>query len=1079
MGTKEIEESLKGINSSLEIFTNLSKQMEERFSVTTKEADTLNDHLDDINKKGKTTNNILEKWNTNFSKINETVGTIGASLGLIGLATAFKSSLKIEQDMKNLAGRMGLTVEKSKELTKSMKNIGVATGYASDDIQEMMTGLIQFRVVGEDVEEAAKQMLHFSKVTGLSNNESIQLYGTLNKVGGMDKKAIKKLTTEMAMTQRIVGFTDQEMSILSDSIQQSTFRMSAFGKTQTEISAMAKGTMSLAGAFVKVGLSAGAATELIDKLNDPTQIQDNVGLYSQLGISIEDAMSDNINPEEMTSKLKGFAEQVSGMGKIAGSQYAAAFGMNYKDLMKMTELDTGKIEGTELAPGTDSAKQMEEMAKKQEGMQLKLEKIINRINAVVVGLGPLFLGLAVIITAIIIPKITKGFRKATVETSENMKNGLVESMGMGAKKGFDIIKEKANRAFRGVKEDYQKNMVEGSSFSVSHMKADLLSIESTATKAFGFSTSLLKGAENYTRSLANSNTLTQGIGAVSKSIRNYTKETLNIDLTNNRIKQESLSQQKASLDTRIKENNIQIANLAKAENLTKEEEFGKRSLVTEGKKMANALKKIKDDEFKEEKIRLAGLRKLSAQSLTEMIVGLDKQQLASNDLLITARKRTDALKYEADLAKAAVGISTKDLDAKKNIAKEIATAINSGDSLNVKEISAKRNKLKLLQKEISEQEELNSIAVTAEKLANEATADQNAIVNKIAEEVKLREGLVTIRGNKTKSDVGLDPTYQKPTTGFLNNITGLGKELWAGFKVGGASLGKTIAGTFVNVVKSGWTVIAETIMHPLKSAGNLLFGKKGADTKDSEGNTVKGKRSGGLIGKVAPMLGIGLLIKILQPFILKIKEKLVPIMEELMDKLGPALTAIADALIPIILTLVKILLPKILIVLSWLLPPLLRFLGWITKTDTGWKKVGEELSKSATTISNMDTSLKSNTKATDNLTNVSKPEATIYNSSQNGTGFNLGVTGSTPIQEIDSPKQKTETADAVSTTATNTSALANLGGATNDLLTLLNGTMKEMVKAFKDSANETIIASSKANFNNTAPSFSMGGGSKN
>ena len=51
----------------------------------------------------------------------------------------------------------------------------------------------------------------------------------------------------------------------------------------------------LVSSLEKVGISAQQATQWIERLTDPDNIEKNIGLYAQLGISISDALSGNID----------------------------------------------------------------------------------------------------------------------------------------------------------------------------------------------------------------------------------------------------------------------------------------------------------------------------------------------------------------------------------------------------------------------------------------------------------------------------------------------------------------------------------------------------------------------------------------------------------------------------------------------------------------------------------------------------------------------------------------------------------------------------------------------------------------
>ena len=90
----------------------------------------------------------------------------------------------------------------------------------------------------------------------------------------------------------------------------------------------------------KVGVSAQVATSFVEKLMDPERIEENIGLYSQLGITMEEALSGNaLNGDTLQEGLKEFSQRIVDMGPIAGSAYAKSFGYSYNQAMKTVKLD--------------------------------------------------------------------------------------------------------------------------------------------------------------------------------------------------------------------------------------------------------------------------------------------------------------------------------------------------------------------------------------------------------------------------------------------------------------------------------------------------------------------------------------------------------------------------------------------------------------------------------------------------------------------------------------------------------------------------------------------------------------------
>ena len=115
---------------------------------------------------------------------------------------------------------------------------------------------------------------------------------------------------------------------------------------------------------------------------------------------MQDAMSGAIDPKQLENGLKGFADKVKAMGPIAGAQFARQMGQNYNDLMKLTKAGNEVGEALDIEGSADPAKEMADMVKAQQGLQMTVEKFFNRINSLVISLGPTILGLAILVSTV-------------------------------------------------------------------------------------------------------------------------------------------------------------------------------------------------------------------------------------------------------------------------------------------------------------------------------------------------------------------------------------------------------------------------------------------------------------------------------------------------------------------------------------------------------------------------------------------------------------------------------------------------------------------------------------------------------
>ena len=104
------------------------------------------------------------------------------------------------------------------------------------------------------------------------------------RFGRLGTAETKNVLTQMVYVQRTVGLTATDMADLSDTIVTTTRFLHQFGQSGAQIAKFNTDTVKLPGAFTKVGLSAKEAGDIIQKIIDPGQIEDNALLIAKLGI---------------------------------------------------------------------------------------------------------------------------------------------------------------------------------------------------------------------------------------------------------------------------------------------------------------------------------------------------------------------------------------------------------------------------------------------------------------------------------------------------------------------------------------------------------------------------------------------------------------------------------------------------------------------------------------------------------------------------------------------------------------------------------------------------------------------------
>ena len=1060
--TQQIADSLNGINSSLETFTNLSKQIEKRLSDIADSSLGIRDDFTAIEKNQEKITKETKKWGVSLSGIVESSGKIANFLGsavmITGIADAFKASLKLDQSMKHLSVTMGLGIENSKKLYKTVTDVSFATGTTAEEAENMVSGLIRARVAMDEVGTASKIMLNFATATSMTNDESMQLYSNLRKVGNLGSKEINQFAVTFAKVQQKVGMTGQEMSILSDSVQETAYRMSAFGRSPAQIEKMSKGIVGLGAEFVKVGLSVQKAVELVDQLTDPTRLEDNIGLYAELGISIQDAMSGADITDQLDTGLKDFAHKVKAMGAIAGAQYAKQRGQNYNDLMKLTKAGNEVSEAINVESSADPVKEMADMVKAQQGLQMTVEKFFNRINAMIIGLGPVLLGLAILVTTIILPKIFKKIRKESIDTTETVTQGVRGTLMMGLEKSWVKTSERIKGIGKNISEDYKKRIVEGSGYAAAHMSADFLAVQATVNQ-FKLGKDFAKGAESFTRWMAGSTKPASLTASLVDSMRNRQDELLTLSLRDRKVKEEILKTQRDTYEAAFKENKAKLDILTTAEqsrDLSAEELSQMRAytkIVAEAEQGFEKINsKIKDIEDESDIVN-KHWGNMSTEHLVDISIEMEKQLSVLEDQEKQSGLRLASAQQEKRYA-----------DALAKLAQEELNKDNALFKNDTKMALLSKDELQELQKRIN----LNNDIISQQNQANKVYEDELKVHNEsfaaIEKQKQLQKDMSVLINTRNGNKSGSETNVNK---GFNNVLRTFRNELGSTLKANLTNFTDKVKNTAASIKDGIATGFKEAAKHPIKTA-------------------VQGLGGIGQLAKVMGVLSLGMMIftKVLEPFITMIKEQLQPVLDIIIATLQPIAETLIKALLPPLLRVLAALLPPLLgllkVIMTVLTPvivgmmKLLKFiLGWIPGIGDAVAGVTDGISEAMvgvndslqkmdssgiqTALNNAADGIKHSDATNQKLVEQGeqKAEPAIYNASSS-QGFTQAAAGTMTVSSAQQTAEK-ERAAATNATASSTVKTAENTDMMNQLLTRLNKTMDSVDNSINELVRTTKI----------------------
>lgn len=381
---------------------------------------------------------------SNFTKLS-LVFTSGGIIGAV--AKIVKDSINLDNVTTKLAARMGKMVQKA-ELKGAVNSLQAEVGATYESAVEMVSMLASRRYV-DNIAEAAKGANLFNRATGVAEGQVANFVTELNKGAHLTTSSINAMLTGMIKVQQSIGLSEEGMYTATIAIQKAAVNMSAFGKSSDDIQKMANQTTALIGAMEKVGVAAGDAAQLIDKLTDPDRIEDNILLYSQLGISMEDAMSGNFDLKNMDGQLKEMAQKIVDMGPIAGSQFAKSMGMSYKQATQMAKMEGNEVDQVSEAAQTaeegalDTMKQLEEQT---EGFGEAMQTAFNEVEGRIRQLPKIALVAGGLLIATLLTKAKKKIMKFSQDVSSPkqmsvMTEGIGSSIALGFNKGLHIAEQ--------------------------------------------------------------------------------------------------------------------------------------------------------------------------------------------------------------------------------------------------------------------------------------------------------------------------------------------------------------------------------------------------------------------------------------------------------------------------------------------------------------------------------------------------------------------------------------------------------------------------------------------------------------
>ena len=856
--TKVIENNNKLLLKSGDIYDNTKNTQKEISKNLEKQGKLYKDNTAEIKKQNALIQNTKELAGdilSSFTKLS-IIFTSGGIVGAVGKIV--KDAISLDNVTTALAARMGKMVQKA-ELKGAVNSLQADLGATYDAAVGIVSTLSSKRYV-DNITEAAKGANLFSRATGMGYVEVANLMTELNKGAHLSTSSINAMLTGIVKVQQNIGLSEEGMVAATESIKKAAVNMSAFGKSSTDIQKMANYTTALVGAMEKVGIAAGDAAQLVDRLTDPDRIEDNILLYSQLGVSMEDALSGNFDLSSMDGQLKEMAQRIVDMGPVAGSQFAKSMGMSYKQATQMA-----KMEGNEVAQVGEAAQTaedgaldtMQQLEKQTEGFGKSMETAFNKLEGKIRGLPKI----ALVAGGLLIATILSQAKKKLIEfsqdvTSPKQMSVLTEGIGSAVALGFNKGLSKAEQALletgkiakRGLEQWFDSTKV-GGFFDGTEKRIDALMAKANHKT---FSDVYLESARKNRVDMLNEH-------------KNLLEDQKQAEL--NKLEELLDAKQKKIL----RDNKDKGAALSVISGMVASEEGGATGAqAARLKAIQEIVKAYQSEENQQKRINTA----ISKREAVSKEVAKQQEQVAqAADNL--SKKEEELANLQEEISKNTEREATAKAEMER-LDKLIAEASNQ-------KTTAGNALAKKLKEQKAEQEAILNVAVK-EKAEKKASLDSANSAIKVAqrqldiEEDKLR---------KAKDNEKVQSKIFKLAIGIKDNMLAA-----AGAKFNASTFGKAF-----NAAKGA----GATGFKPI-GAGIGALAKKGA--------AGAGKAIASGIGGIMKSLGpMAIVMAIVGKFIDKFKqplenlidnlvEFLTPVAELLIDTLGPAITKIVKALFP-------------------------------------------------------------------------------------------------------------------------------------------------------------------------------------
>lgn len=448
---KELNISLKDKQKLLKANVKTLRETNTEFEKSTKITKKISDGIKSLNKE--------------LTSLKDTVKSIVGLGAILNFAETAKTMIKFNSELHRTVINAGKGKKELETYKNMVTDLGLSMGATHEQANKVVNTLAKLQYAGtkEDIKGAAEASYGLARAFNIDYIEVTQNTVELQKWGQISAKTTAAMYADTMKVAQANGLTDTAVKRIIKSTTNWSGTLKAFGKSAMDVQRYNMSLSKSVSALEKVGISADAAIDKIEKLMDPTNIEDNIPAYAALGISITDAIAGNIDPERMASGLKDFGEKLKQMGPIAGAQYAKAMGIEYKDAIKAASADMAEASKVDMTPEEKSAEAIKQLTENTKDFTEKVQDGVQKFGAGIRSLGPKILLLLPIFFAVI-KKVFKKIFEERKKQKEQIRETVNEWMTAEEKKATmserQLKKEEKERKKRDKKIEAEKIKLE-------------------------------------------------------------------------------------------------------------------------------------------------------------------------------------------------------------------------------------------------------------------------------------------------------------------------------------------------------------------------------------------------------------------------------------------------------------------------------------------------------------------------------------------------------------------------------------------------------------------------------------------